>query len=437
MAKPRKPKELPEYGEMAQRLEGEAASVISDYWRQYVGVAQKTASPTSGIYMNLDRVMKTQSYQELVQYDMYKEVERDPHVSAVLQSAKLNVAGMKWDIAPYVESGKTKATQEREKQAEFVKQALKYAGYFPAHLYNLMDSIGMGFSVSEIIWGVRDGMFVPVELLNRTQRRFQFDATSRTLKIRNLDNPYMGDPAPDKKFIVHRTSATWENPFGDALDQNIFWMWLFKRMVTKFWVTNLETATAPIPIVKHPASGSDKIKAEALAVAEQIRSGAYGRIPDNMEIVWAEASNMMAANVSYWEFNKFCNDEISKCINGNSLTTESSSADGHGTRALGSVHQSTQSSRDIYRAETLAATLNATLIRWIVDFNFGEDVPAPEFRFDLEEPDDLVRESEIIRNLSSAGYDIDEKELSEKFNYTLTKKVTAPVTIPPKPENIQ
>ena len=427
MAKARSPrnqlKAIPEYGEIVSRMETEAASIITDYIRQYVGVASKTPTPGSGIYMNFDRILTSQHYQELVWYDLYNEVERDPHVSSIMNSAKLNVAGMKWDIAPFLADGQEEATGRNKEIAYFVRKVLLGTGYFPAHLYNLMDALGKGFSASEILWDIKDGEVVISEILNRTQRRFQFDAVSRTPKVRNLDNPYLGDPLPDKKFIIHRISATWENPFGDALDQNIYWMWLFKRTVAKFWMTNLETATAPIPLVKHPASASVQLKTEALAVAQNIRSASYGRIPDNMQVMWAEASNMMAANVSYWDFIRFCNDEIAKCINGQTLTAEAGSDSGKGTQALGSVHQRTQSHRDTYRAETLAATLNATVIKWIVDFNFGDVEGYPEFRFDLEVGDDLVAESQIVQNLSNAGYEISEEELSAKFNYTIRKKI--------------
>ena len=74
----------------------------------------------------------------------------------------------------------------------------------------------------------------------------------------------------------------------------------------------------------------------------------------------------------------------------------------------------------------MSSTLNQTLIKWLTDFNFANIEGYPQFRFDLENPSDLVQESAMIKNLTDAGYDFDEKELSEKFNYTLTKKIAPP-----------
>jgi len=434
MAKKRRPsnqldKALPEYGELKSIMENETASIISDYIRQYVNIGA-TNEPGSGIFLNFDRVLNTQSYQELAWYDLYAEVERDTHVSSIIQSAKLNVAGMKYDILPFIGEKEKKASARNEEIASFVKRSLKRTGYFPQHLFNLMDSIGKGFAISEIVWKIGDRVTIG-EILNRPQRRFQFDAVTRVPKLRDINNPYMGDVLPEKKFIVHRVTQTWENPFGDALDQSIYWMWRFKKLVTKFWMTNLEVGASSIPIVQHPTSATSAVKAEALAIAKSIRNGAYGRLPESFKIIWAEASGASQSSEAYDKFILRCDEQISKAINGQTLTSEAGSASGKGTQALGNVHQGTQNSRDVFRAKGLSATLNATLIRWLVDFNFGQVEGYPKFRFDLEEADDLLTESSIVKNLTDAGYDFDEKELSEKFNYTLKKK--QPLELKPDP----
>jgi phage gp29-like protein len=422
---PVKREQLPEYGELVSIMQNETASIVTDHIRQYVGVIQGRGFNVVGspaIYLNQDRVQRYQTYQELAFYDLYAEVERDPHVAAILQSAKLNVAGMKWDIEAHLEKGEEEPSKRNQEIADFVKHALKNVGFFPQHLYNLMNALGMGFSVSEVIWDITDDGVVIKDILNRPQRRFQFDAVDRTLRVRTMEAPYYGDPLPDKKFIVHRCSTTWENPFGDALDQSLYWMWLFKKTVLKFWMQHLQVGASSIPIVKHPTGANKELKDEALEIAKMIRNGAYGRIPANFEVLWAEAKNAGLNAEAYSAFVRMCNDEMSKCVNGQTLTAEASSGTGTGSRALGQVHQATQSSRDIFRAEGLSATLNQTVVKWLVDFNFSSITGYPQFRFDLEEAEDLKSEALIVKTLSDAGFEFDEVELSEKFNYQLTKK---------------
>ena len=421
--------ELPEYGELLSIMQNETASIVSDYIRQYVGIIQGQGFNIQGspaIYMNQDRVQRWQTYQDLAFYDLYAEVERDPHVYSVLSSAKLNVAGMKWGIDPFIGKKETKASARNEEIADFVEGAVDRIGYLPQHHYNLMGALGMGYAVSEIIWQIEDGGIFIKEILNRPQRRFQFNAVDRTLRIRTMEAPYYGLPLPDKKFIVHRCSDQWENPFGDAMLQNIYWMWLFKKTVIKFWMQHLQVGASSIPIVQHPNGASVALKNEALEIAKMIRNGAYGRLPENFTLLWAEAKNAIQNAEAYNQFVRMCDEQVSKCINGQTLTAEASSVGGKGTRALGEVHQNTQGARDVFRAQSLAATWNATAIKWLVDFNYANVDGYPKLRPDLEDPEDLQKESEIIKNISAAGYDFDETELSEKFNYTLTKKAKQP-----------
>ena len=420
---PTRPDQLPEYGQLIDIMQGETASIISDYIRQWVGAVNiSTPEPGQGIFLNFDRVANTQTYKELAWFDLYAELERDTHVKSILDSAKLNVAGMKWDIEAHLNAGEKKPSARNQAIADFVRHALENTGHFPQHMFNLMGALGMGFAVSEIIWDITDEGVLPKTLINRPPRRFQFDAVDRSLRLRNINNVYYGDPLPDKKFIVHRCANQWENPFGDAMDQSLYWMWLFKRTVIKFWMQHLQVGASSIPIVQHPASANKELKAEALSIAQMIRNGAYGRIPDNFEIIWAEAKNSINNADAYQNFIRTCDDQMSKCVNGQTLTAEASSGTGTGSKALGTVHQGTQNSRDIYRAESLSASLNSSLIRWTVDFNFGNVEGYPKFRFDLEEAEDLVSEATIIKTLSDAGFKFDVAELSEKFNYTLTEK---------------
>lgn len=414
--------------EPSHLLQDEIASVWTDYIRQYVGSAMTDPTPSSGVFLNKDRVYTSQYYEELAQFDLYAEVERDPHIVGVLPGMKMAVAGMKWDMSPYSESGDEGDASDKDIEiATFVRRVIKNIPAFPQQLYNLMGALGMGFAVSEIIPDVASWGTIVKAIYNRPQRRFQFDAGTREIKLRNLRNPFYGDPLPQNRFIVHRIFSTWENPFGDALDQSLYWPWLFKRMIMKFSVKHLEVGASSVPIVEHPANATDAMKAEASDIAESLRNGAFGRIPDNFKILWAESQNAIANADAYNAGIRLCNEEMSKCVAGQTLTTDASSAGGKGTRALGEVHRDTQSLRTIYHAEALANTLNASLVKFIVDENYLHVEGYPEFRFDLEESDDLLKESNIVKNLSGGGYYVDTNQLSEKFNYTITRG-PAPIT---------
>lgn len=430
MAKRRKPLTQVEpvsYPELADVMQQETATILSDYIRQYVGqMSLANPQPGSGIFYNWDRVLRTQSYQELFWFDLYDEVERDPHVSAVMRTLKLATASLDWRVTPADDSGRQKAI------AAFVEDVLRNMESFTQDLYELMDAEGKGFAVSEVIWQV--GYDVrPVRLMNRPQRRFQFDAVTREPKLRTMEAPYYGEPLPERKFIVHRVSSKYENPFGDALDQSLYWMWLFKHTVLKFWMNHLETRTGPIAIVKHPDSANVALKAEASAIAKSIRQSAYGRLPKSMELQFAEASGTQQTSGSYQSFVDVCNNEMTKCVLGQVLTTEGS-AGGSGSRALGEVHSDVLALRAKYSAKALAATLNTSLIRWIVDANYGNVDLYPRFEFVTEDPTDRKEEVEIIRGLKSAGYKAKREWVEERIQIELDEAEPVPTALNGKPE---
>jgi phage gp29-like protein len=432
-----RPDRLPEYGELISVMVNETANYLNDYIRGWVG-----SIPNNGIVLNKDRVLNTQSYQELAWYPLYAEVERDPHVEAVMGSAKLDVAGIPWDVDPWLKGSEKKPSTRNQAIADFIKDALLNSGpaddsegivwALPQHLYEMMGALGMGYSVGEILYNRPDpikGVTIR-DILSRDPRRFQFDVLDRSLKLRTIEAPYFGISLPKKKFIVHRCSAKNSNPFGDALDQSLYWMWLFKKTGIKFWLQHLQTAAAPIPLVKHPASANKELKDQALEIAKMLRGGAYGRIPDNFEVIWAESKNALSATEGYNMFIRMCDDQMSKCVNGQTLTTEASSSTGTGTHAQGKIHQGTMNQRVVFRARGLQATINSTLVKWLVGFNFANVDGYPQFRFDLEDPEDLVQESQIIKNLSDTGqFEFDPLEIGEKFNYTIKKKEAKPLEL--------
>jgi phage gp29-like protein len=425
VAKRRRAETSSGYQNLQEVLTLETASMLTDYMRQYIGIAQaNTPQPGSGIFINFDRVLRTQMYQELAWYELYDEVERDPHVSAVMRTLKLTVASREWDIVAADDSGRAAAI------ADFVRETLRGMEDFTQDLYELLDAEGKGFSVSEVIWDV--GYETRIKrLMHRPQRRFQFDASTRAPRLRTTADPYMGEVLPERKFIIHRVSAKYENPFGDALDQSLYWMWLFKHTILKFWMTHLDVASAPVPFVKIPANSKDEVKTEADELAAKIRRGAAGRLPSNFDIIWAEANNSAQTAASYEKFVDSCNAEMTKCVLGQTLTTEGSSKSGSGSRALGEVHGDTLAMRTQFSSRALEATLNGTLIRWLVDANYSGVDGYPKFQFLTSKVEDRKSEALIVKTLSDAGYKVTCEWVEEKFQVELEEKVEPPPQLVP------
>lgn len=403
------------------------ASILSDFARRYVGQAMPFPTTTSGVYINFDRVFQTQTYQNLGQYDLMDEIMNDPHVYAVSHTIKLAVASLDWSIEPgMATSAKSKAA------AEWCEKVLKRSSNFTQDIYELMDAIFKGFTSSEIMWTKNHkGETVVAELLNIPQRRIQFDVGTKRPKLRTYDSPFYGRPLPERKIIIHRSSSKYEDPFGDALAMKIYWSWLFKRNVEKFWLEFTQNNAGPIPIITIADDADDKLKQEALDVVKGIRSSSYGYKPKSMQLDYVEVKSTEGAANAFEKALRHYDDQITKAVLGQILTTEGSTSGGSGAKAGASISHELTKDRAAYYAHGLEDTLTDTLVRWMCDFNFQLDPDEyPKFQFDLADaPDSLVLTGAIL-NLEKAGHHVDPQYITETLGFPIIQqKPTEPPPI--------
>lgn len=403
--------------DIPEMWKNEEATILTDFNRQYVGVAKAISDSQSAVFMNTyDAVINTQNYNDKYFYALYDELENDPHIASILMVRKLAVAGLEWNIV---------VDSEDEKDieiAQITESKLRKIETFTQDMIELLDSILKGFAISEIIWGLdNEGYVCPLSMYNRPQRRFQFDAVSREPKLRKMGNMFYGDPVTPQKFVVHRNYSKYENPFGDAMGQKLFWGFLFKKMIQKFWLGNLETAMASVPIVQHPKTADENIKAEALNIAEQIRNGSYGRIPLDWQLLWAQAPQAFNSTLAYESALRFYNEEATKCVLGQMLSTEAGGSSGGGSRALGGVHNLVRTDILEYDSKALASTFTNTLVRWFVDKNFSNVKTYPRFNFVLDEGVNILMQSQIIQNFSNAGYVVNPAYIEDELDFPLIK----------------
>ena len=66
-------------------------------------------------------------------------------------------------------------------------------------------------------------------------------------------------------------------------------------------------------------------------------------------------------------------------------------------------------------ARALENTLNGQLIRWLVDFNFGPDVPAPRLVIDTTSTEDFEANIQIDRQLVGLGIPLSKAYFYEKY----------------------
>lgn len=343
----------------------------------------------------------------LRQMELFEEFEeKDPHLFSQLQTRKNAVTGLDYEIIPF------DSDDDRDKEiAEFVAEQINSIENFEDVQTDLLDAIGKGFAVSEIIWGYDEGHVVIEDIRSRHQKRFFWDSIDGSFKVRTAEHPE-GIMLPENKFILHRYKARSGHPSRAGVLRVVAWMYLFKNYDIKDWVSFAEIYGLPLRLGKYQPGASEDDKRALMQALIQIGADAAGIIPDGTSIEFITTEKTSSIDL-YEHLARYCDEQISKAVLGQTLTSDS----GGGSYAQSKTHNEVRHDLTVADCKALAATLRRYLIRPLVLYNFGENKRIPYLRYDCEEAGDLKETAEIIGTLiEKTGLKVPTSYLYKKFS---------------------
>jgi phage gp29-like protein len=378
---------------------------------------------------------------------LYDRVMEDPHAHAVFQQRKLELIARDWKLEPASDD------EADIKAADLVDAQLEALGareYALANYYggsgfdgvalNLLEATAKGYGVGEIMWA-QDGQEIFVaEVRPKDQRRFGWvlgEAGAWELRLITDASGSRGEPIPDRKFIYHSPTASDANPYGLGLCSKVFWPVFFKRQNIQFWLIFADKFGSPTPVGKYPPGTSEADKAILLEALANLTQGMATTLPEGMLIEFLEATR--SGNVTTYEgLARWCDEQISECILGQTGTTNQS--DGGGSRARDEVAREGMGAIIKADADLLSRTLDRTLIRWIVELNrpiLGEGAKPPQFAWIFEDEDDLTEVATRDKLLFEMGFRRTVESVAEVYGdgYELMEMPSAqsPEPSPPSP----
>lgn len=371
----------------------------------------------------------------LRQMELFEEMEeKDPHLFSQLQTRKNAVTGLDFEIIPFGDDPQDKEI------ADFVEEQLNSLESLEDIETDLLDAIGKGFAVSEIMWGYDEGHVVVREIKSRHQKRFFWDAVDDSFKVRTREAPE-GVLLPTNKFILHRYKARSGHPSRAGILRVVAWMYLFKNYDLKDWVSFAEVYGLPLRLGKYAPGASEADKVALMEALIQIGADAAGIIPDGTSIDFITTEKTSSTDL-YERLARYCDEQISKAVLGQTLTSDS----GGGSYAQSKTHNDVRHDLTVADCKALASTLRRDLIRPLVLFNFGEDKRIPNIRFDCEESEDLEQTANILGILiEKTGLRVPTSFIYKKFSIpepeadeeiATPRPTTAPGMLPFKAEQI-
>lgn len=342
----------------------------------------------------------------LRQMELFEEMEeKDPHLFSQLQTRKNAVTGLDFEIIPFSDDPRDKEI------ADFIEEQLNGIESFEDVETDLLDAIGKGFAVSEIMWGYDEGHVVVKEIKSRHQKRFFWDNLDDSFKVRTKDAPE-GVLLPGNKFIVHKYKARSGHTSRAGILRVVAWMYLFKNYDLKDWVSFAEVYGLPLRLGKYAPGASEADKLALMQALIQIGADAAGIIPDGTTIDFITTEKTSSSDL-YERLARYCDEQISKAVLGQTLTSDS----GGGSYAQSKTHNDVRHDLTVADCKALASTLRRDLIRPLCIFNFGEDKRVPHIRFDCEESEDLTQTATIIGTLvNEVGLRVPTSFIYKKFS---------------------
>lgn len=340
------------------------------------------------------------------QMELFEEIEeKDTHIFSQLQTRKLAVTGLDWTIQPAGEADYDKEI------ADFVEAKIKAIPRFREVMLDILDAIGKGISICEIDWQPDTrGNFIIAGIEWVHPKKLVWDYETDEMKICTEEYP-SGISIPENKFVIHQYKAKSGHPARAGIIRVVAWMYLFKNYDVKDWVSFCEVFGMPLRLGKYNTAASPEDKEKLMQAIINLGTDAAGIIPETASIEFIESNKTSSADI-YEKLARYCDEQTSKAIVGQTLTADS----GGGSYAQGKVHADVRHDLTVADAQSLAGTINEYIIRPLVLYNFGADAACPVFQFDCKDPEDLKETVEIYKTLvCDMGLRIPEEHIYKKF----------------------
>jgi len=318
----------------------------------------------------------------LALFEFFEAVEEDAHVMAALSKRKNQVIGRTLEIAS-VNPGDKAA----DRAAELANEQIANIPDWQQAMLDMLDAIGKGFSLQQIVWGNRGDEYV-VQALERYPQKFTIvgQPWSTNVDEQETDEVFLvtddeltnGIPLHPNGWVVHKHKARSAALHKCALLRPVSWWYLYKRFSARDWAAFLERYGMPLRLGKYPVNAGDTERAALKSAVLTLGRTAGAVLPEGCSIEFIQGNNSAGSGVSpFLEHAKFCNGEISKVILGSTMTLDVPDA---GARSLGEVHASSEVTLADLDAQRLATTIRQQLIRPMIIANLG-DAPLPLVSF--------------------------------------------------------
>jgi len=327
--------------------------------------------------------------------------EKDLHYRSVLGTRKLAVTGIELTVEAASEDPADVALGDE------LREALK-APMWQLDMYDLLDAIGKGFSVVEMIWETSASQWNVKQLHHRDPHWFTFDyytgqGSGKQLLL--LDDGYpQGRPLPPYTFLQHIPKLKTGLPIRQGLARVAAFSWMCKAYSVKDWVQFAEVFGQPLRLGRYGPGAQEQDKQVLRTAVTNLGSDAAAILPESMTIEFIEASKAAGGESFFERLADWLDRQVSKGVLGQTASADSVAG------SLGGQDEKEEIRQDILQSDCnqLAATLNRDFVKPYIDLNHGPRDNYPTIVIRVPDKTDIRLIAEVVDRLVPRGLEVDQ-----------------------------
>jgi len=345
---------------------------------------------------------------------VYQRLFFDEHVQSSFAKLVQEITSRPWYVEEYSQKPGDLAIRD------FVAEVLEELPI--DELYKgLCEAAIMGYSVAEVMWKKSKRGVVPYDIRVRDQRRFVFQEsqesqTGFTMRCLTFNRMFEGVELPARKFIVNRHWVFHNgDPYGSGLGRILYPLVKFRRRAIESYVLYGDRYATPTTVATAPLSASPEEVDKIWNHISNLSQETSLVLPEGFTL---DSINPTGSPDVFKNLIDYIDKEISLLICGENEAGQAEA----GSRASSQVANVVRVVKASEISEITSQLLTRTLVRWIVDLNYGADVVAPTLKreFRIEESNLSMSDVSVMIN---SGFKPKKEWIERHFRVELEEEV--------------
>jgi len=388
-----------------------------------------TAYSRLGLISRNDKILKRRGKTATRASEIYRDLLLDPVVLACFDKLVSEIMSRDWVV-----QGSTK------KINKFVTDVLADLGNgdnvtkngtvsgepsrgLKSVVRHLATALITGMEVAECSWRLVEGQAIVSNLIPRDARRIGFSLTKDTneLEVRAIDrnDQIDGTPVVPRSLVLFRY-WTHDNQdiYGAGLGAQLLDLVEARSMKLKDWRLYADKHVNPTAIATYPIGLQDEEIDNLQLAMQSLGERSSMTIPEGVSVDWLNSDGKAEV---FSEILAYVDKQISMLMCGEESV--GSAGDG-GSRSRDQVADSVRVRRAKQLADEIVTLLNQTLVKWLVELNFGEKAEVPTLSFDFSDLEQQLTGEQALqyaKDLSQLGYEVPQSVLESALGFKIEK----------------